>query len=127
MKPEIKEAWVNALRSGAYVQGIGKLKVVEDDSENQNVDEPRYCCIGVLLDTHADEVKGVWKDWGTFEFVSDDDEYDEIDAEMDSNLLGFFELHKDIQDTLVKMNDGVDGMVKRHSFDEIADYIEKNL
>jgi hypothetical protein len=38
MNPEIKQKWVDALRSGKYKQGIEELK----DSEG------RYCCLGVL-------------------------------------------------------------------------------
>lgn len=38
---EIKDNWVNALESGNFTQGYGKL---EDDSKGTI----RYCCIGVL-------------------------------------------------------------------------------
>ena len=45
MKPEIKERWLIALRSGNYQQGKGQLK-----------DGDRYCCLGVLCDIVKDEV-----------------------------------------------------------------------
>lgn len=50
MKQEIKAKWVSALRSGAYEQGTGYLKVNES-----------FCCLGVLCDLHAKETSGVWK------------------------------------------------------------------
>ncbi len=39
MNPEIKAAWLEALRSGRYKQGRGSLR--ENDE---------YCCLGVLCD-----------------------------------------------------------------------------
>lgn len=39
MKQDIKQAWVNALRSGDYEQGRGALR--QGDT---------YCCLGVLCD-----------------------------------------------------------------------------
>ncbi len=41
MKPEVKEAWVKALRSGEYKQTKGFLK-----------DDEGYCCLGVLCDVY---------------------------------------------------------------------------
>ncbi len=42
LKPEVKEAWVTALRSGEYRQGQGRLRggLIHDC----------YCCLGVLVD-----------------------------------------------------------------------------
>jgi hypothetical protein len=45
MKPWIKQQWVDALRSGNYLQGRGEL--VSCDNE--------YCCLGVLTDLYAIE------------------------------------------------------------------------
>lgn len=39
MNPEIKRAWVKALRSGNYKQGQGALR-----------QHDRFCCLGVLCD-----------------------------------------------------------------------------
>lgn len=44
MKPEIKERWVGALRSGAYEQGRGVLRGSEG-----------YCCLGVLCELAAED------------------------------------------------------------------------
>lgn len=40
MNPEIKKLWVDALRSGDYAQGQGRLRSVSD----------KYCCLGVLCE-----------------------------------------------------------------------------
>lgn len=41
MVPEVKAAWVAALRSGNYRQGNGTL---------HNIGQNTYCCLGVLCD-----------------------------------------------------------------------------
>lgn len=48
MNPEIKREWVEALRSGKYKQGSGRLR---DDTD-------RYCCLGVLCDIVKDRIGG---------------------------------------------------------------------
>ena len=40
MNPELKQKWLEALRSGRYKQGILQLRSSDD----------RYCCLGVLCD-----------------------------------------------------------------------------
>lgn len=43
MNPEIKQQWVDALRSGEYKQGKGYLKQIVNG-------ETTFCCVGVLVD-----------------------------------------------------------------------------
>ncbi len=50
MNSKIKEVWVNALRSGKYKQGSGKLRSVTG-----------YCCLGVLCDLYAQEHNTQWE------------------------------------------------------------------
>lgn len=45
MNPEVKEKWLEALRSGRYKQGYSNLKNSDD----------QYCCLGVLCDLHGKE------------------------------------------------------------------------
>lgn len=54
MNPEIKAKWVQALRSGEYKQGVGRLRSLGDE----------FCCLGVLTDLAVKEgVEGVeWDD-----------------------------------------------------------------
>ncbi len=44
MNKEIAKKWVAALRSGAYEQGVGRLR--RND---------KFCCLGVLCNLHAQE------------------------------------------------------------------------
>lgn len=53
MKLDIKRKWIEALRSGEYVQGGGALR----DSDN------RFCCLGVLCDlAFKEEIVSFWRD-----------------------------------------------------------------
>lgn len=51
MKPKIKKLWVEALRSGKYKQGSGRLRTFSD----------AYCCLGVLCDLHRKETGRQWR------------------------------------------------------------------
>lgn len=53
MNQEVKQKWVEALRSRKYKQGQAQLR--EGD---------RYCCLGVLCDIHAKETGHQWEDGG---------------------------------------------------------------
>jgi hypothetical protein len=50
MNPQVKEMWVNALRSGDYDQSSGKLR-----------SNTGYCCLGVLCDLYAQEHNEEWE------------------------------------------------------------------
>ena len=45
MNPEIKQKWLDALRSGRYLQGQGKLHYRDGITG-----EHYYCCLGVLCE-----------------------------------------------------------------------------
>lgn len=45
MKPEVKNLWISALRSGEYQQGVGALRQKADPEQPD-----RFCCLGVLCD-----------------------------------------------------------------------------
>jgi hypothetical protein len=47
VNPEVKELWLNALRSGEYAQGKGRLERINDEGVSE------YCCLGVLCDLAA--------------------------------------------------------------------------
>lgn len=51
MKPEIKQRWVEALRSGKYTQARQRLCMGGG-----------MCCLGVLTDLYLSDVKGAWVD-----------------------------------------------------------------
>ena len=56
MNPEVKQKWIDALRSGNYEQGSEKLRTVNG-----------YCCLGVLCDIYAQENDTQWKFMGNEE------------------------------------------------------------
>lgn len=102
MTPEDKKKWVDALRSGKYVQGHGCLR--SDD---------QYCCLGVALDVlHPEKWRKVQNRWRD---VDRDD--DQLLSDATIEIIGF----SDDQGTLAEMND--DGT----PFAEIADWIETNI
>ena len=64
MKPEIKAAWIAALRSGEYKQTRGKLHRSFRMTGDSLVEE--YCCLGVLCDLHRKAQTGPDKyEWET--------------------------------------------------------------
>jgi len=52
--PEIKKAWVTALRSGEFKQGKGQLHNRETDT---------YCCLGVLCEIAVKSGVNVKQEW----------------------------------------------------------------
>jgi hypothetical protein len=59
MNPRIKQLWLDALRSGDYAQGTGKLKTSKPPAAGKS---DMYCCLGVLCDLHAKETGTEWND-----------------------------------------------------------------
>jgi len=57
MKPDIKQAWLTALRSGDYQQGQGYLRQGD-----------QYCCLGVLCDLYGKAVGPEWEKDGLGEW-----------------------------------------------------------
>lgn len=55
MKPEIKDKWVAALRSGEYKQTSAALQTKEG-----------FCCLGVLCDLHSKTTGIAWEVGGQF-------------------------------------------------------------
>ena len=49
MNPQIKQKWVDALRSGEYQQTKGRLRK-----------EDKFCCLGVLCDLYGKENNVKW-------------------------------------------------------------------
>lgn len=138
MDAQLKAKWVEALRSGEFKQGQGKLHNPKEDS---------YCCLGVLCKLSG----AVWGEHSeTIEEEYDDGsetitrKYDHVPL-MDGQSLASAddeELSEDAcwkfgikdQSELISMNDGERREYPSHpeykapkSFSEIADYIEANL
>lgn len=97
MDPELKAAWVAALRSGEYQQGSCQLK-------RECEGEAYYCCLGVLNEIGKFEAPG-------FSGLI-------TNGGLVSRVPG---LPTDEQQALAFWNDD------RWTFDQIADYIEEKL
>lgn len=113
MDEKYKALWVKALRSGEYKQGCGKLKTeITDKFATNKVVETYHCCLGVLgeIINNENELMQVSLEagWLTVETV---------------NSLG---ISWEQQATLSSMNDGLNNDYRK-TFNEIADYIEKEL
>ena len=57
MNPKVKSKWVEALKSGEYLQGKGALRTMENG-------EFRHCCLGVLCDLYSKEFGEPWRQDG---------------------------------------------------------------
>jgi hypothetical protein len=101
MKAELKKKWVEALRSGKYKQNRDSLRY-----------EDGFCCLGVLCDVY-DNSK--WE----YDYYRYND-----NTKSCTGLRGelLHEVGVNHQENLVLLND-----VKRANFDDIADYIERDI
>lgn len=112
MKPEIKQKWSEALRSGDYKQGKHCLKNTDNE----------YCCLGVLAEITKDELGSTWTEdadeEGMYHITYGATEQSDILPPLLSADLGLSMVD---QGQFAEMNDsGV-------TFLKIADYIEENL
>jgi hypothetical protein len=120
MKPEIKEAWVKALRSGEYQQGKEALRI-----------EDQYCCLGVLCDIHRkQEQLSNQEDWKlvengfTYIYNGSRETLPRIVtkwAGLEDDDPWFYNEKKFRTDPLSVLND------EGYTFDDIADLIEKHF
>lgn len=104
---ELRAKWVATLRSGNYEQGEGQLR----DAKN------RCCCVGVLCDI-ADPAGWRQLQGGGYTHSGD--------GLMSFRILKMAGIGDAIGRRLASMNDGTEANTnrKKHSFSEIADYIE---
>jgi hypothetical protein len=125
LKPEVKKAWVQALRSGDYTQSTGRLRT-----------EGGFCCLGVLCDLAVDAGIGKWNDELRFETPYESNPYDlppavstwaggkvsgrELTAEHVSAAVDGENIL--VADLLVGFNDD-----HKFTFNQIADLIEDQL
>lgn len=105
MSPDLKAKWLEALRSGRFMQGHYQLRTLSG----------KFCCLGVLCVVAGVEINNE----GTM--PSGTKNYDSI------RKLG---VPWNIEQRLIEMNDGdggAFGQVDPAEFSEIADYIERTL
>lgn len=111
LNPNIKSKFIDALRSGRYKQG--KEKYVEFKFFQSN----KFCAIGVYIDLFLQFKKMTWQD--LFDLtVTNEEKYYQIVLEEIKEWGGIDAAN----DTIILMND-----VDNKTFEEIADFIEKNM
>lgn len=118
MNKDIKKKWVDALRSGKYVQGYDTLK--------NNSGE--YCCLGVLCDLAAKEgvVQEKLLTYGAGSKYYYDGEGSVLpDSVMDWASLEDIIVRVEYEDAPVSLDDLNDS--HRLTFNQIADLIEEQL
>lgn len=125
MRKEIKELWVNALRSGEYKQHTGSLKDPDTNS---------FCCLGVLCDLHRKRRKtATWKfnsSYGSTDYMNNS-------GALPAKVIKWAGLDKDVESGkilapasvyIVKNNES---LIRKNdyggTFAQIADIIEENL
>lgn len=106
-----KDLWIKALRSGEYKQGRGTLKFTLSNKE------PEYCCLGVLCEIAYSRDKN---------FINGNA------GTLTAESLRYFNMSQQNQNYLMNLNDGLKnqeekGIIRKHNFAEIADYIENKL
>lgn len=120
MNKEIKKLWVEALRSGKYKQGTGRLITVGDDGVT------RMCCLGVLCDLYIKQTgKGEWvNDHGIKHFTSSTEKYVAMLPPIEVVQWAGLTTNRGMKNiNLDSMNDGLGQPC--HSYDEIAMVIEE--
>lgn len=109
MKPsEIKQKWLEELRSGKHKQGVGTLKSVEADGSFA------YCCLGVLQEkVLGEEIKPVVRSEYEDDLLPEGDHL--IYSDLRDIILSDFIVEK-----CTRMNDEL-GM----NFNDIANWLEE--
>ena len=103
-----KKSWIEALKSGYYIQGTGVLRSIDNDGDAQ------YCCLGVaghVAGVEETEIKGEWVD-DFFEKYQPVPEV--LHGEADGN---------ELVEALASMNDNDN----QFTFNDIADWIDDNV
>lgn len=113
MKQELKQRWIEALRSGDYQQGIGQLRSKNDE----------FCCLAVLCSVF--DPSG-WESATDAKTMGYDYDY------IYKNNVSFGTLHWFLRLDALELDDLAQGRLiamndKGVSFAEIADWIEENL
>lgn len=124
MNADIKQKWLDAMRSGEYPQTVGVLHRTEPYSIPGDSHEfpVGYCCLGVLCAVLPEH--GKFDDLGHFQYISSGvfEGPGTSIQELPKSILRAVGLTDAQQRDLMKLNDS-----ERKNFAQIADYIEANL
>ena len=108
MKPDVKQAWLTALRSGDYQQGQGYLRQGD-----------QYCCLGVLCDLYGKAVGPEWET--TFGERAGIQSMHRVDTLLPIQVQKWADLMLPNPLDLAAMNDN------GSTFEELANIIERDL
>jgi hypothetical protein len=130
MDQRVKGLWTEALRSGEFTQGEGRLR---DHNDN-------YCCLGVLSEVYRNDTgKGRWEADNIFRVDSTGSSYSLVpEVLLWAGLSGGYGANVDVvaggqtvHRSLIDLNDGFgledDNRTYRYSFEEIADVVDAQL
>jgi len=111
MSKEHHSEWIEALRSGGYLQGQSALQ-----SEDEDTQEETFCCLGVFLHLRASEAPGedVWEGGREEEMLFGEAAQEwglQLNADQENQVL---------QSYLAHLNDN------DRSFEEIAQWLADN-
>ncbi len=117
MDPTAKKLWIDALRSGVYVQVCGVMRDEKREKENITPDMKKndMCVMGVLADValRNSDLPYTVESWGKFAMNNT--------APTDKTLQ-WAGINVSVMNKLMGDNDA-----EKMTFDEFANYIEKNL
>lgn len=119
MDPKFKARWLKALRSGKYEQGQEALR-----TRSVLDKKPKYCCLGVAADIMKDVT------WSEYDQVIFKGKHTFMSGSIPDEVAQTVGLNDEAQIRLACFNDGKTKNGKRahrKNFNEIADWIEKNL
>lgn len=116
LDPEFKAKWIEALRSGKYKQGKGRLYTF-----NNNNNESTYCCLGVagLVCGLSNETLDGYYSYGE---RCSNNRYESFEPIEIPVQLIYRHNKTSIARELWTMND-----IDERTFEQIADWIEENL
>lgn len=119
MKKNVKKLWLQALRSGKYLQAKGRLRT-----------HNKFCCLGVLCDLHGKKFKQNNWTWREQEYAYLADGF--ILSSQVKKWAGLNDSDPEIirnnkLTTLASLNDGNKMGLKPKTFKQIANIIEKYL
>lgn len=126
MNKEIKQKWIEALRSGKYKQGTAALR----KKDYLQKGKPEFCCLGVLCEIAIKE--GVIKDPKKYDRYYNTYLYPEIYGDQLLPLkvvkwAGLEDVNPSVIGPLGKTTSLADLNDKGFNFTEIADLIEQKL
>jgi hypothetical protein len=104
--------WIDALRSGTFNQGRGKLR------SNRN----RYCCLGVACELLPKKFNIKWvKEKGALLYGLDINKSETDYYRLPEEILDYIGIDNFSETQLIRMNDE-----EKKSFTKIADFLETN-